>query len=318
MHLTFDQVLEVGVLIAEATVAVVLTPELLRHNAERRDRRARINLNLEVLNPLRDTKPVFGFDKLLADLDDVIDRAKNPAAYTSLKTGNEILICGSAEWGKKTLALHIAQKAEIGRAIIVHDPSDPDVLARAKDIIEDKQSSWKQLSRHLTTRAPKKTLLLLPDLDYVSAPGRREAWPARLEALIETASNMPHVLVVGTSETYNNDDEVSNWFGMVLSLPQELHEKKKMLRHVAAGYVDNALKEKYTFNESGHTAVIDKITEAAKTPAEIEDILVQCKTAALYRQRQDFEHNRAITTDILETAIRRVIPPEIASPTIAP
>ena len=40
-------------------------------------------------------------DDLLTSIADLIDRARNPAAYQDLKIGNEVLIIGPNQTGKK-------------------------------------------------------------------------------------------------------------------------------------------------------------------------------------------------------------------------
>jgi predicted ATPase with chaperone activity len=90
----------------------------------------------------------------LADIADLIDRAKNPEAYASLKVGNEILIIGPAASGKKTLAQRIAKDAGMDRLIIVYNARNADALTVAKSLV------------HRYRR--QKVMLLLPRLDNVT------------------------------------------------------------------------------------------------------------------------------------------------------
>jgi hypothetical protein len=295
MDLPTAQILDVCHTLAEIALVVVLTPTLWEYNATRRERRLRVDLNIDTVDPRKSSQPVYGVEKLLAEVNDLIDRVVNPKAYQGLHTGNEILIVGPAQSGKKALAMHIAKMAGINRVIVVYNPSDPDVLARAKNIIEKELPAGK-------------TMLLLPGLEYIDG-AKEESWHDQLDALIETASNLPQILVVGTTNKYDRHGEVASWFGTVLSLPDERSpEWRDMLRQTAGGFLDACLGTGYLLQGIEKDAFVSRITEVAVNQAEIKDIVALCQTTALYEKRQSKAPSPVITPHILETAIQRAIP----------
>ena len=306
--------IEFGTLLAEAAIALVLAPELLKHFASVREREARIALNIEIVDPKKNTQPVYGLDPITSGLHDFIDRARNPRAYAELDAGNEILIVGPEQAGKKALALHIAQLADIGRVVIVYNPRDADVLARAKSMIENRPSLWRRIVRsfalHEDLPRSQKTMLLLPGLDPANG-NKGEAWCDQLEALIETASSLPHVLIVGTAATYERKGEVASWFGTVLPLPEEGSAGwDDMIKQIADGFLEAALKAKYRLADDFQSHdFIERILRGRPNPAEVKDIFAHCKTLATYKQRKDRGAQLLFTPEILATAIKRVIPP---------
>src|ERR1700751_2009023 len=93
-----DQIL----LIATVVGAVATLPTLIEFLLDRRKRRERIALSIDDLAVSELEVRLAGLDALLQDIADLIDRAKNPEAYASLRVGNEILIVGPNLSGKKT------------------------------------------------------------------------------------------------------------------------------------------------------------------------------------------------------------------------
>ena len=113
--------------------SVAALPAFIEFVTEVRKRKERIDLSLEdeVASSLRPR--VAGMDDLLNNIADLIDRARNPSAYQDLKIGNEVLIIGPNQTGKKSLAQKIAQLAGMDRVVTVFNPRDSDALAKAKD-----------------------------------------------------------------------------------------------------------------------------------------------------------------------------------------
>ena len=54
-------------------------------------------------------------------------------------------------------------------------------------------------------------------------------------------------------------------------------------------------------------AAVQRIAQAARSPADVEDIVVLCQTTALYRRRSGATAVPEITDEIIEKSIRRVI-----------
>jgi hypothetical protein len=306
------QYFELGTLLAETSIAVVLTPEFLKHRAEHAERLARIGLNIDTFDPRKITQSIYGLDQIAAQIGDLIDRASNPEAYTGLDVGNEILIVGPEQAGKKALALHIAKLIGIRRVIVVYNPRDADVLARAKSMIENRHVLKRRAKQFLTSKNGlpnlEKTMLLLPGLD----PANRntgEAWHDQLEALIETASSLPHVLVVGTAKTYERNGEVASWFGTVLPLPKEKSPAwDDLIQKITEGFLDSAAKAHYQLSGIERADFINRILAVRPNPAEVKDIFAQCETLATSRRRQKQSADLVFTPEILAIAIERVIP----------
>ncbi|MGB4101089.1 MAG: hypothetical protein WBK91_04195 [Alphaproteobacteria bacterium] len=299
-------------LAAELGLIAVLSPELLRHLAERKERKARISLNIEVLDPKKINRQVYGLSELTAQIGGLLDRVKHPEAYAGVDSGNEILIVGPEQGGKKALAFHIARETGIDRIIVVYNPRDADVLARAKSMIEDVPTVWQRVARTLTRKKPSaatKTMLLLPGLNPVAAH-HGAAWLDQLAALIETAGNMPNVLIVGTAETSQRNGEVASWFGTTLALPESKEAWNKMLEQIAHGYLDAALSSGYVLSDIPRSDFVGKLLAKDPSPAEINDTLMHCEAEAIYASRRGAGGTRvrAITPEILENAITRAIP----------
>lgn len=290
------------VVFATIVEAIVLAPILFEFVIERRKRRAQIELSLEILETSQIGDDLAGLDDMLAGIRDLVDRARHPEAYAKLRAGNEILIAGPPLSGKKALAKRIACDVGIQKIIIVHNPRNADALAKAKSLI--------------TRNGRTKIMLLLPRLDLIDGRGGEESL-VELDALIEVAGERSHVLVVGTTSHHRSGSEIDNLFGTILVLPgtelairaQPLlsDEVRRMLAEVTAHYLRRAQEAGYVLADMTPEAFVTRILQSAINPAEIEDILAHCQTAALYRQRKNISGVCAITLEILEISIQRVV-----------
>jgi hypothetical protein len=184
--------------------SVAALPAFIEFVTEVRKRKERIDLSLEdeVVSTLRPR--VAGMDDLLNSIADLIDRARNPAAYQDLKIGNEVLIIGPNQTGKKSLAQKIAQLAGMDRVVTVFNPRDSDALAKAKSLVRGYK--WQ------------KVMLLLPRIDLAYQQGDPEVL-TELDALIETTSERQNVLVAATTVSFEANSDLDNIFGIKLVLP---------------------------------------------------------------------------------------------------
>jgi ATPase family associated with various cellular activities (AAA) len=299
-----DQILT----IAAVLEAIVLLPVLLEFLSERRKRKHTVDLSLEIVEVAGLNIQLAGIDDILVDISDLIDRARHPEAYAELRLGNEILIAGPPLSGKKTLAKRIACEASFDRIIIVHNPRNVDALARAK---------------HLAQRARnQKIMLLLPRLDLINEREDEELL-VELDALIEAISELSHALVVGTTNKLIAGSETDHLFGVTLTLPgapvvpeltQPLQsDVHRMLAGIAEFYLARTLKSGYRLVDISSDGFIARILLNVTNPAQIEDIVVLCQTAAIYRCRTAAKEGskgnaeRVITPEMLELAMRRVV-----------
>jgi hypothetical protein len=267
-----------------------------------RKRKERIDLSLEdeVVSTIR---PRFaGMDDLLASIADLIDRARNPAAYQDLKIGNEVLIIGPHQTGKKSLAQRIAQLAGMDRVVTVFNPRDSDALAKAKSLVR----GYKR----------QKVMLLLPRIDLAYQQGNPEVL-TELDALIETTSERQNVLVAATTVSFEANSELDNIFGIKLVLPGarvgKAHrveipdDAQRMLAEVAAYYLGEAKRRGFVLQGLNEQAFCERILESVINPAEVEDIVALCETTALYRKRSKQATDLVFTPEILELAMARVV-----------
>ncbi len=277
-------------------------PVLIEFITERRKRKERIDLSLED-EPVSALHPrLAGMDGLLDSIADLIDRARNPSVYGELKIGNEVLIIGPNQSGKKSLAQKIAILAGMERIVTVYNPRDSDALAKAKGLVRGYKRS--------------KVLLLLPRIDLAYQQSNPELL-TELDALIETTSERQNVLVIATTVSFEADSDLDNIFGIKIALPGAVlkhrsrgeipEDAQRVLAEVARYYLDTAMSRGFRLEKMTPEAFCRRILEAVINPAEIEDIVVLCETAALYRKRKRDETALKITADILETAIRRVV-----------
>jgi hypothetical protein len=290
------------ILLATVVGAVATLPTLIEFLIDRRKRRERIALSLDDLAVDDLEVRLAGLDGLLADIADLIDRAKNPDAYASLKVGNEILIIGPAASGKKTLAQRIAKDAGLDRIIIVYNARNADALAVAKSLVQRYRRQ--------------KVMLLLPRLDHVAEDEDEEVL-AELDALIDTTTERRNVLVVGTAVEFEPGSLLDNMFGVVLALPGTpvkharehpvADDARRMLLDVTRFYLGHARSDGFALVGLDDSAAVDRIARVARNPSDVADIIVLAETTALYRQRIGAAKAPEITAEIVEKSIRRVI-----------
>jgi hypothetical protein len=291
-------------LLVFATVigSVAAMPALIEFIAERRKRKERIGLSLED-EPVSSLHPrLAGMDALLDSIADLIDRARNPAVYRDLKIGNEVLIIGPNQSGKKSLAQKIALMAGMERVITVYNPRDSDALAKAKGLVR----SYKR----------PKVLLLLPRIDLAYQQSNPELL-TELDALIETTSERQNVLVIATTVEFESDSDLDNMFGIKIALPGAdvkyrsrgsiPADAQRVLAEVAEYYLRTAVERGFRLEGLTENEFCQRILECVINPAEIEDIVVLCETAALFRKRVRNAPELVFTREILETAIGRVV-----------
>jgi len=282
--------------------SVAALPAFIEFISDRRKRRERVYLSLEDV-PVSSLSPrLAGMDDLLASIADLVDRARTPAAYVDLKIGNEVLIIGPNQSGKKSLAQRIAQMAGMERLVTVYNPRDSDGLAKAKGIVR----GYKR----------KKVMLLLPRIDLAYQMGDADLL-AELDALIETTSEQPNVLVVATTVWFAPNSDLDNIFGIKLALPgaglnpadrpEISAEAERMLFEVTHFYLAEAKRRGFQLAGMTEEDFSSRILECVVNPAEIEDIVVLCQTTALYRKRIGQTVSAIFNREILDTAIARVV-----------
>lgn len=299
---TVTLIAEQIILLATVVGAVAALPALIEFLIDRRKRRERIALSLDDVAVAELEIRLAGLDGLLRDIADLIDRARNPSAYASLKVGNEILIVGPPASGKKSLAQRIAKDAGMDRLVIVYNARNADALAGAKGLMQ-------RYRRH-------KVMLLLPRLDHVVEDEDEEVL-AELDALIDTTTERSNVLVVGTAVNFEPGSLLDNMFGIVLALPGTPlkhgrehsipEDARRLLLDVARFYLAQAKQDGFRILGIDEGAVADRIAHAARNPGDVADIIVLAETTALYRQRTGGATMPEITSDILDNSIRRVI-----------
>jgi hypothetical protein len=282
--------------------SVAALPAFIDFISDRRKRRERVYLSLEDV-PVSSLSPrLAGLDELLKSIADLVDRARTPAAYQDLKIGNEILIIGPNQSGKKSLAQRIAQLAGMERLVTVYNPRDSDALAKAKGIVR----GYKR----------KKVMLLIPRIDLAYRMDD-PVLLAELDALIETTSERTNVLVVATTVWFSANSDLDNIFGTKLALPgaglnpadrpEISGEAKRVLSEVTHFYLTVAQKRGFQLSGISEEEFRSRILEIVVNPAEIEDIVVLCETTAIFRKRSKQTTGAIITREILDTAIRRVV-----------
>jgi hypothetical protein len=282
--------------------SVAALPAFFEFVTELRKRKERIDLSLEdeIASTLRPR--LAGMDDLLESIADLIDRARTPAAYQDLKIGNEVLIIGPSQTGKKSLAQKIAQMAGMDRVVTVFNPRDSDALAKAKSLVR----GYKR----------QKVMLLLPRIDLAYQQGDPEVL-TELDALIETTSERQNVLVAATTLSFEADSDLDNLFGIKLVLPgarvgkahrADLPEEvERMLAEVAVFYLGEAKRRGFQLQGLDEQSFCQRILENVINPAEVEDIVALCETTAIYRKRSRQASDLIITNEILELAMARVV-----------
>jgi hypothetical protein len=159
-------------------------------------------------------------------------------------------------------------------------------------------------------------MLLLPRIDLAYQLGDPELLAA-LDALIETTSERPNVLVVATTVDFAADSDLDNMFGIKLALPgaglnpadrpEIPAEAGRMLSDVVHFYLAEAQHRGFQLAGMTEDEFRSRILECVVNPAEIEDIVVLCQTTAIYRKRTRQTTGTIFTREVLETAIARVI-----------
>jgi hypothetical protein len=282
--------------------SVAALPAFIEFVTELRKRKERIDLSLEdeMVSTLRPR--IAGMDDLLNSIADLIDRARHPAAYQDLKIGNEVLIIGPHQTGKKSLAQKIAQLAGMDRVVTVFNPRDSDALAKAKSLVR----GYKR----------QKVMLLLPRIDLAYQEGNPEVL-TELDALIETTSERQNVLVAATTVSFEANSDLDNIFGIKLVLPGaqvgKTHrleipdDAQQMLGEVVAYYLNEAKRRGFILQGFDEQTFSEHILESVINPAEVEDIVALCETTALYRKRSNMATELVFTPEILDLAMARVV-----------
>lgn len=298
----FTVVNEQLLLWATIITAITTLPPLVDFLVDRRKRKERIALSIDDVEVSSLQPRLAGMDAVLASIADLIDRCKSPAAYADLKVGNEMLIIGGSLSGKKTLAQKIAKEAGVDRLITVYNPRNPDALARAKSMVQQSRRE--------------KVMLLLPRIDTVFEKEDDDLL-AELEALVETASELTHVIVVGTANTFVADSPLDNLFGIKLVLPgtptedakdrTQSPEARKLLEDVARYYLDRLTAAGFVLEHMDDKAFIERVLTVVSNPAEIEDIAVLCQTSAVFAKRVGVSQGKEVNPAVLQKSIGRVI-----------
>ncbi len=286
--------------------SVAALPSFIEFISELRKRRERIDLSLEDEAVDQLHPRLAGLDELLRSVEDLVDRARFPGAYQDLKIGNEILIIGPGQSGKKSLAQTLAKASGMERLVTVYNPRDSDALAKAKSLIE----GYKR----------RKVMLLLPRIDLVFKQNDPELL-TELDALIESTSEKQNVLVTATAVSFEPDSDLDNLFGIKLALPgaqvigenrreipeEQQPEIREMMASVARYYLAEAQRRGLRFEGMSEEEFCTLVLAEAMNPAEVEDIVVLCETAALFRRRTSKAGALIVTREILSTAIGRVV-----------
>lgn len=292
-------------LVVWATVvgAVAALPTLLEFLIDRRRQRELVELSIDDQSVANVPARSAGFEDLLDEIGDLIDRAKHPEQYRSLKLGNEMLVIGPPLGGKKSFAYALALRAGLERVVTVFNARSAPALVRAKELV--------------VKAAPEKVLLLLPRIDVAFMQENEEVL-TELEALIESCSGRENVLVVGTATTLVPDSPLDNLFGCKVVLPgTERSEPSSrpvksdalaiLLRRVADFYLSEALHAGFSFDGISLEEAATLILAHANNPAEVEDIVVLAQTAALYAVRSGKTKTLSIDRESIERACGRVV-----------
>jgi hypothetical protein len=163
-------------------------------------------------------------------------------------------------------------------------------------------------------------MLLLPRIDLAYKESDPEVL-TELDALIESTSERQNVLVVATAVSFEPDSDLDNLFGIKLALPgaevigvnrrilptEAQPEVQQMMAEVARFYLAEAERRGFHLQSMSAEEFCHLILAEAMNPAEIEDIVALCETAALFRRRTNRAGDLIFTREILDTAIARVV-----------
>jgi energy-coupling factor transporter ATP-binding protein EcfA2 len=297
-----EQVLVLATIIG----SVAALPSFIEFISGVRKRKERIDLSLEDEAVEQLHPRLAGMESLLASIEDLVDRARFPDAYQELKIGNEVLIIGPSQSGKKSLAQTLAKATGMERLVTVYNPRDSDALAKAKSLV----SGYKR----------KKVMLLLPRIDLAYKSSDPDVL-TELDALIESTSERQNVLVVATAVSFEPDSDLDNLFGIKLALPgaevtgvnrrvtpeETQPEVQQMMAEVARFYLKEAERRGFRLQGMSEEEFCSSILAEAMNPAEVEDIVVLCETSALFRRRTNRASGLIFTREILDTSIARVV-----------
>jgi hypothetical protein len=192
------------------------------------------------------------------------------------------------------------------RLVTVYNPRDSDALAKAKSLVR----GYKR----------RKVMLLLPRIDLAYKQSDPEVL-TELDALIESTSEKQNVLVVATAVNFEPDSDLDNLFGIKLALPgahvigenrrevpeEQQPEIRQMMADVVRFYLAEAQRRGFQLQGLKEDEFCTRILAEAMNPAEVEDIVVLCETAALFRRRTGRASELIVPPEILSTAIARVV-----------
>lgn len=297
----FSVISEQLIVIFTVIGAVATLPTLIEFWIDRRKRKQRIALSLDD-QPVRTLKPnVAGFEPLLDDIADLIDRTARPELYRDVSVGNEVLVIGPILSGKKSFAQQWARLARLDRLLTVWNPRNADALAAAKDWVKSYRRN--------------KLMLLLPRIDQVYEQGDPELI-SELDALIEVTTGRANVLILATATSFKPGSPLDQTFGIKLILPGtptiQAHPKplndeaKQIIRAVISYYWRAAESTGHQLDDITLEELTDRLTAIVSNPAEVEDVFAMMKTLAIYRRSNGLAPRLLITREILEKAITRV------------
>lgn len=296
-----EQLIVIGTVVG----AVAALPALVAFLVDWLKRRERIDLGLEDEQVAELTPRTAGFEELLAGNADLIDLAAHPYEYPLGASANEMLIIGPPMSGKKSLAARIACEARMQRLITVHNLRSVEVLAAAKARLRRSRSHQQRV------------MLLLPNIDRALERDDDDDLQAELDALVEAASELRNVLVVGTAARFAPDSELDNRFGIKLVVPgtrlgsseprQVPDEARPVLTAVTAFYIDRVLSSGVRLVGMQRGEVEAMVLAASGNPAEVEDIVTLCAVSAHHRARIGTSPSPEITPEIVRSAIARTV-----------
>lgn len=305
-------------LLATIVGAIAALPALIQFILDRAKRRERLDLAIEdapTPDPRREPVRLVGLEALQADIADLVDRVAHPERYANLRLGNEILIIGPEQSGRRSLARWIAQQGGVRRIVTVHNPRFSEALARAKRLVR--------------RSGDEKILLLVPNIDDIFDEPEKdedEEIQAELDALVEAIANKSNILVVGTARSLAEGDDLDNLFGFKVLLPgapavkarpasqrpSRGSEHDRLLRAVARDALERAGREGFPLDGLSIDDALTRLLARVANPAEIEDTLEAARTTSIYLHAAGTAAATTITPDVLDKAIRRVMGPGAA------